>query len=152
MLVVDLMFVQFSDCGSHIRKWSRKPFEGGIEFSRFDKVLERRQGLPLVIVESPFAGNVPRNIAYAKRAVHDCLQRGEAPIASHLLFTQPGVLDDTVPGERALGIEAGLAWYRVADLCVVYQDFGFSEGMGLGIRRAEQFGVPVEFREIGKGD
>jgi hypothetical protein len=41
--------------------------------------------------------------------------RGEAPIASHLLYTQPGVLNDGVPAERAHGIEAGLAWLRAAD-------------------------------------
>jgi hypothetical protein len=63
-----------------------------------------------VIVESPFAGDIEANVIYARAAVRDCVLRGEAPIASHLLFTQPGILDDNVPEERALGIEAGLAW------------------------------------------
>lgn len=26
------IYVQFSDCGQHIRKWSREPFEGGMPF------------------------------------------------------------------------------------------------------------------------
>ena len=43
-------------------------------------------------------------MAYARACVADCLRRGEAPIASHLLYTQPGVLDDDVPEERAQGI------------------------------------------------
>lgn len=102
----------------------------------------------LVIIESPFAGEVDRNIAYAKAAVHDCLLRDEAPIASHLLFTQPGVLDDQVPVERTLGMNAGLAWYRVAEACVVYQDLGISNGMRLGISRATNLGVPVEYRSL----
>lgn len=62
----------------------------------------------LVVLESPYAGDVERNVRYARAAVRDCLDRGEAPIASHLLYTQPGVLDDLVPAERAMGIEAGL--------------------------------------------
>lgn len=102
----------------------------------------------LVIVESPFAGEVEANKTYARACVHDCLQRGEAPIASHLLYTQPGVLDDTVPEERRRGIEAGLAWLRVADASVVYIDRGISRGMELGIAEAEKAGVVVEKRRL----
>jgi hypothetical protein len=103
----------------------------------------------LVIIESPFAGDIEGNIAYAKRAVHDCLLRGEAPIASHLLFTQPGVLDDNVPEERALGIEAGLAWYRVANMIVFYIDRGWSKGMLGAKARANSIGAICEERKIG---
>ena len=39
-----------------------------------------------VIVESPYAGDVERNIAYVRAAMRDCLMRGEAPLASHLLY------------------------------------------------------------------
>ena len=82
-----------------------------------------------MILESPYAGNIARNTAYARAAMADCLRRGEAPIASHLLYTQPGVLDDLVPEERRLGIDAGLAWGRVADAAVFYVDLGLSPGM-----------------------
>jgi hypothetical protein len=105
----------------------------------------------LVIVESPFAGDVAANVAYARRAVHDSLLRGEAPIASHLLFTQPGLLNDLVPDERQLGMAAGLEWYRAAELCAVYTDRGTSSGMALGIQRAAEMGVPVEFRSLPNG-
>lgn len=54
----------------------------------------------LVIIESPYAGDVERNIEYARRRVRDSPARGEAPIASHLLYTQPGIPDDNVPSER----------------------------------------------------
>lgn len=103
----------------------------------------------LVIVESPFAGDVENNIIYARRAVRDCVLRGEAPIASHLLFTQPGILDDNDPIQRRQGIECGLAWCSVADLSVVYIDLGISHGMQNGIQRAKALGVPVEYRTIG---
>jgi hypothetical protein len=102
-----------------------------------------------VIIESPYRqGEVTANIAYAKAALRDSLQRGEAPIASHLLFTQPGILDDSVPEERRLGIEAGLSWYQGAQACVVYCDFGTSDGMLEGIRRAGIHGIPVEKRTL----
>ncbi|CAN7597637.1 DUF7768 domain-containing protein [Bosea sp. LjRoot237] len=103
----------------------------------------------LVIVESPYAGDVEANIAYARRCVRDSLLRGEAPIASHLLYTQPGVLDDDDPDERAHGISAGLAWRHVAQASVVYIDHGISNGMVYGIEAARSAGLPVEFREIG---
>jgi hypothetical protein len=88
-----------------------------------------REALRRVILESPYAGEIERNVAYARRCVRDCLQRNEAPIASHLLFTQPGVLRDEVAEERALGISAGLAWLPAAEAMVVYVDHGVSHGM-----------------------
>lgn len=102
----------------------------------------------LVIVESPYAGDVERNVAYARAAMADCLRRGEAPFASHLLYTQPGVLDDTVPDERALGIAAGLAWGDRADATVVYVDLGMSTGMQYGVERAIAAGRALEHRRI----
>ena len=101
-----------------------------------------------VVLESPFAGDVERNLAYARRCLHDCLLRGEAPIASHLLYTQPGVLDDNKPEERKLSIEAGLVWGSLAVATVVYTDYGISGGMKFGIERAEKEGRPVEFRKL----
>jgi hypothetical protein len=102
----------------------------------------------LVIVESPFAGDediVRRNIFYARVCLADCLSRGEAPFASHLLY--PQVLDDTNAEERTIGIEAGLAWGDLAEATIVYDDFGISVGMQQGIERARAVGRPVEFRQ-----
>lgn len=103
-------------------------------------------GKPLIIIESPYGGDVARNTEYARACLLDSLRRGEAPIASHLLHTQ--VLDDLQPGEREIGIEAGLAWYRVAEKCVVYEDFGMSRGMAEGTARARSHGVLVEYRRL----
>lgn len=103
-----------------------------------------------VILESPFAGDIKRNVAYARSAVRDCLKRGEAPIVSHLLFTQPGILRDEISEERALGIEAGLIWGTAAEKTVVYADLGMSRGMTAGIERAEKEGRLVEIRHLGE--
>lgn len=104
----------------------------------------------LVILESPYASADPATVmlhlAYARRALLDSLRRGEAPIASHLLYTQ--VLDDSIPEQRALGIAAGVAWRLVAHAFVVYEDFGRSPGMLKAIELAERSGIPVEYRRI----
>lgn len=103
----------------------------------------------LVVLESPFVGDITANIDYARTCVRDSVLRGEAPIASHLLFTQPGILADADPAERALGIAAGLAWLHVADASVVYTDRGISSGMRQGIAMAQSLGKPIEYRSIG---
>jgi len=109
----------------------------------------------LVVLESPYRGddgyaNLERNIEYARKCMRDCLfNRGEFPFASHLIYPQEGVSDDNIPEERGLGIEAGLAWGEHAEATVVYTDFGITEGMGLGIERAEEVGRVVEYRTLG---
>ena len=101
----------------------------------------------LVILESPFAGDIERNKAYARAAMRDSLLRYEAPMVSHLLYTQ--ALDDDSPVERAVGIEAGLAWGYAAEATVVYVDLGISDGMRQGIERAHSERRPVEKRQLG---
>jgi len=100
----------------------------------------------LVLIESPFAGDRARNIAYARAAMRDSLDRGEAPFVMYLHY--PLVLDDDIQAERTTGIEAGLAWGAKADLTAVYKDLGLSPGMKLGIQRAWAEGRPVEARQL----
>lgn len=98
-----------------------------------------------VIIESPFTDADPE---YLPLALRDSLLRGEAPFASHGLYTQPGVLDDNIPAERRLGMEAGFAFYEVVDKCVVYEDLGISKGMEEGIAQAVRRDIPVEYRRL----
>ncbi len=102
--------------------------------------------MKLVIIESPYAGDIETHVEYARACISDSLRRGEAPIASHLLYTQPRILNDNVLGERALGLKAGWAWYKAADICAVYVDHGISAGMARGIIEAHTNGIPVEVR------
>lgn len=104
-----------------------------------------------VIVESPFAGDVKKNLRYLRACLRDCLLRGEAPFASHAIYTQPGVLNDADPIDRDNGIHAGFAWRMAAELTVVYTDLGTSNGMTYGIKHSEAFGIPVEYRSLGSG-
>jgi hypothetical protein len=104
----------------------------------------------LVILESPYAANekhsVFDHVKYAQEALLDSLRRGEAPIASHLLYTQ--VLDDRIPEERKLGIGAGLAWRSVAQRAVFYTDLGWSSGMLYARNLYDETGVPYTLRTI----
>ncbi len=102
----------------------------------------------LVILESPYGGDIERNVEYARACVRDSLSRGEAPLASHLLYTQPGILRDEVAEERQWGIDAGLAWGPKAEATVIYCDLGISRGMEYGITNAEKAGRPVERRYL----
>jgi hypothetical protein len=102
-----------------------------------------------VIVESPYAGDTEANLRYVRACMRDCLLRGEAPFASHALYTQPGVLRDEVEEERRHGIEAGFAWREAAFKTVVYTDYGISAGMQLGIEHAKRIGHLIEYRQIG---
>lgn len=101
-----------------------------------------------VVLESPFAGDVERNLRYVRAAISDSLLRGEAPFASHALYTQPNVLDDDIHHERELGIQAGFVWGELAETRVVYLDLGISGGMMRGIKEAERLNQGLEFRSV----
>lgn len=104
-----------------------------------------------VVLESPFGGSeteVQENLDYLRKCMADCIKRGEAPFASHGLYTQPGVLNDNIPEERQLGIQAGFEIGKRLEKTVVYIDYGISKGMRQGIKEAEKCGRPVEYRGL----
>ena len=103
----------------------------------------------LVIIESPYMGNVKSNVAYARKCMSDSLLRGESPFASHLLYTQ--VLDDTKEIERLTGMSRAFNWYRHADLMAVYTDKGVSKGMEMGIEVAKNLVINIEYRNLTEG-
>jgi len=103
--------------------------------------------MKLVLIESPFAGDVETNLRYLKACMLDSFNRGEAPFASHKLYTD--VLDDDVTEQRALGISAGLAWGQKADFTALYVDRGVSGGMRLGIKAAVACGRLIVERRLG---
>lgn len=109
-----------------------------------------------VDIESPYSApttsDLTRNLRYARACVRDCLLRGEVPFASHLFYTQPGILDDNKPDERVFGIMAGKAIIeKLNATTVVYTDLGTSRGMQLGIDLAQKSGRTIEYRSLGSG-
>lgn len=106
----------------------------------------------LVIIESPFRGKnyeeTSINILYARACVHDSLLKGEFPFASHLFYTQDGILDDKIEVERMLGINAGVAWGKQAKTRAVYMDRGISQGMEYGVKAGEKSGQIIIYRNL----
>lgn len=103
-----------------------------------------------VFIESPYQGDVERNLRYLRACLRDSLLRGEAPFASHGLYTQPGVLDDHDPEQRRLGIEAGFAWWWGTEAVVFYEDLGWSPGMKAALELAAKRCEDTEVRRIGR--
>jgi len=101
-----------------------------------------------VIIESPYAGNLETNINYARSCMRHSLSLGEAPIASHLLYTQPGILRDEIPAERQWGINAGFAWSIVAEAHVFYVDLGVSRGMEAAMDHCRKNNIKFELRKL----
>jgi hypothetical protein len=100
----------------------------------------------IVVIESPFAGDVAANKAYLQRCIRDCLARAESPYASHQMLTE--ALDDSVPEQRALGIGAGLAFRLLAPNRVFYIDRGWSRGMLAARKLYESELLPFEIRSL----
>jgi len=103
----------------------------------------------LTFLESPYAEDVRRNLAYVRACLRDSLGRGEAPLASHALWIQPGVLDDAITEQRRIGMEAGFAWATHAQRLVFYLDFGWSNGMTIGLTRAKKSQAHIRTRTLG---
>jgi hypothetical protein len=121
-----------------------------------------------VNVESPCAGRVPqwvrrwvpsaaplaerlsryRHHIYAIQCVRDSLARGEAPYASHVFFDGAGVLDDADIEQRALGMNMGAQWQRLATLHAFYLDHGWSRGMQESYDRCIRRGWDIELRYL----
>lgn len=103
-----------------------------------------------MIIETPYAARpgrtVEANLEYARLCCLDSISRGEAPFASHLLYTQ--FLDDTIREQRFLGMLCGFNWIVTAEATIVYEDYGVSQGMLQGIEMAEKAGVPIERRRL----
>jgi hypothetical protein len=109
-------------------------------------VVKRYITLKKVVIESPLSGDFARNIRYARLCALDCVRRGEAPYASHLLMTQ--FLDDCTSEERKAGMEVGFEWAQAGEVVAVYQDFGISAGMYMGIENAVSRGQKLEYRYL----
>lgn len=125
--------------------------------------------MKLVIIESPYKGDVARNKRYLQACIRDCLRRGESPYASHQMLTD--ALDDKDPEQRNLGIEAGLSWRRARQAILVddsdaeigtlrhdfvrpvfYVDLGITDGMNRAMNAYVTDGMPFDRRNLPPDD
>ena len=97
---------------------------------------------PIVYICSPYAGDVERNTAAARRYSRFAIEAGYIPIAPHLLF--PQFLDDNKPKERELVLFFGNA---ILSKCAEMWVFGdrISEGMEAEIKRATWKGHRIRY-------
>jgi hypothetical protein len=76
-----------------------------------------------VYICSPYQGS-EANLDVARQACGECLNNGDAPFASHLLYPNIG----RIP--RRMGLDAALQWVRQADmLWVITMDGTVTSGM-----------------------
>ena len=65
------------------------------------EIKERRK----VYIASRYAGDIDQNVSDAKQYCRAAVKAGFLPVASHLMY--PGILDDSDPRERELGLLFG---------------------------------------------
>lgn len=107
-----------------------------------------------VVVESPFKANEKHteeeHRSYLEKCLLDSVLRGESPYASHKMLTN--CLDDSDPGQRKIGIQAGLSMARLivrgGGKPIFYVDMGWSEGMLLAKETYDRSLVNYEVRTL----
>lgn len=104
------------------------------------------RGSPPSIFPNAAAPDPRLNLEFARKCMTECLARGQAPFAPHLLY--PQVLDDNEPKDRALGVAAGREWLAAAEAVECYVDRGVSDGMRSDLEEALRLHVPVNFRTL----
>lgn len=90
-----------------------------------------------------YADLLRQNIAYARRAMQDSLERGEAPFLSHLLY--PQAWKETL---REAGMRAEHQWLEAAERLARYRDLGCSSGMRKASDAAELLRIEVVDRVL----
>lgn len=95
----------------------------------------------LIYIASPYAGDIEKNVAFARRACRHAIHQGYIPIAVHLLY--PQMLDDSDPAERERGLRLGQQLLRRCDELWVCGD-RISSGMAREISEANHLSIPVK--------
>lgn len=108
-----------------------------------------RHNRKTVCVESPLKGDLPKNLEYARQCLRYVLDKGHAPFASHLLYTQ--VLDDRVKWQRDKSLNAGIDFGRLCEERWFFTGLGMSEGMKLALNSANEVGQHIEIVHLEYG-
>ena len=96
-----------------------------------------------IYICSPCRGDYEKNITKAQGYCREAVEvfPDVVPIAPHVYFTQ--FLNDSIPHERAAGMELGIDLLTMCDELWVY-GLDISEGMAQEIKYAEAAGIPVK--------
>lgn len=97
----------------------------------------------VVFVSSPYGGS-KENSDRAATVCYELLKKGWSPFAPHVYYATN--LDDAVPWERELGMNAGLEILKKCDFIMVMGDV-MTHGMKMEIELATGMGKPVVFKK-----
>lgn len=95
----------------------------------------------LVYICSPYAGDIEKNVEFARAACRYAIRQNCTPVAVHLLY--PQLLDDSDLVQRQIGIRMGLRVLEATDELWCYGD-QISAGMCAEIATAKRLGIPVK--------
>ena len=101
----------------------------------------------LVYIASPYAGDIERNVAFAKAACRYAVAQGCTPVAVHLMY--PQFLDDCVPKEREVGLKMGM---RVLAACDEIWLCGERISAGMKAEEAEAKRLSIPIRKVSSSD
>ena len=96
----------------------------------------------IVYICSPYAGNIRRNVADAKRYCRFAISQRCIPLAPHLLY--PQILDDGNREQRRLGLDMALALLTKCSELWVFGD-RISTGMAGEIDRAKSRNMRIRY-------
>lgn len=96
-----------------------------------------------IYICSPCRGDMEKNITKAQGYCREAVELfpDVVPIAPHVYCTQ--FVDDTIPKERAVGMDMGIALLGMCSEIWVYGMDNPSEGMKSEIEYAKEHGIPV---------
>jgi hypothetical protein len=114
----------------------------------------------IIVLESPYSGNIATHVQYAQRAMLDARKRGEIVLVPHLLWTQHHLCPTVFVSDydekydvKGCGRDESLEQIRtlrgVADKVVFYMDYGMSPGMRAGREDCLAHKYTMEERYIG---
>lgn len=94
----------------------------------------------IAFISSPLSGDIEANIEFAQKACLYAICLGYTPLAPHLLY--PGIIPDSDPGWRNLGIGMGLDLLALCDEAWICGP-EISSGMQTELDRAKDLGLWV---------
>jgi len=97
--------------------------------------------MKLIFVASPYAGDIEKNIDFAKKACRHVLNEGNAFFCPHLLY--PQILDEDKEDERKLGINMGKKFLNKCDELWLFGNH-ISSGIFEEIEFARSKGIPIK--------
>jgi len=113
----------------------------------------------IVIIESPFSGDIDKNIRYAQQAMNHSRENGEIPIVPHLMWTQHHLAPNYFVSDydakftikncgRDVSLEQIKVLRRLANKVIFYVDNGYSSGMKLALEHCKEENIQYEERTL----